>query len=70
MTRAHEEAVSEANRLIEQIRGASNAISSHSMDEIDSLDAIADRIERSSHDLVVKLRELEHERRNSQEESE
>jgi hypothetical protein len=70
MTRAHEEAVSEANRLIEQIQGASVAISSDSMDEIDSLDAIADRIERASRDLVVKLRELDRERRISQDETE
>jgi hypothetical protein len=70
MTRAHEEAVSEATRLIEQIQGASDAISSLSMDENDSLDVIADRIERASRDLVVKLRELERERRISQEETE
>jgi ATP-dependent protease HslVU (ClpYQ) peptidase subunit len=69
-TRAEQETETEANRLIEHVEGALAAVAVHSADAIESLEAIADRIERASHDLAMALRELAHERRISQNEAE
>jgi hypothetical protein len=63
MTRAEQEAETEANRLIEQIEGALAAVAVRSKDEADTLDGFADRIERASRDLVMAVRELAQARR-------
>jgi hypothetical protein len=65
MTRAEQEAETEANRLIEQIEGALAAVAIRSTDEADALDGFADRIERASRDLVMAVRELAQARRTS-----
>jgi hypothetical protein len=64
-TRAEQEAETEANRLIEQIKGALSAIAVRSSDEADALDVYADRIERAARDLAFAVRELAHARRVS-----
>jgi hypothetical protein len=68
-TRAEQEAEAEANRLIEQIKSALAAFATHSTDESDTLDAAADRIERSARDLAFALRELARERQNPENET-
>lgn len=68
MTRAEQEAEAEANRLIVQIKGAVAAFTTRSTDETDTLDAAADRIERSARDLAFALRELAREPQNSEDE--
>jgi len=62
MTLAEQETETEANRLIEQIEAALAAVVMRSVDESDSLEAAADRVERAARDLVDGLRELAHER--------
>ena len=66
MTRAEQEAETEANRLIEQIEAALAAIVMRSTDEADTLEGIADRIERAARDLTFALRELANAHRKSQ----
>ena len=58
MTRAEQEAETEANRLIEQIEGALAAIAIRPVDGADTLDGFADRIERAARDLAFAIREL------------
>lgn len=70
MTRAEQEAETEANRLIEQIEGALAAVAIRSTDEADALDGFADRIERASRDLVMAVRELAQARRTSDQDGE
>jgi len=69
MTRAEQEAETEANRLIEQIEAALAAVVMRSVDESDSLEAAADRVERAARDLADGLRELAHERKRVADES-
>ncbi len=69
MTRAEQEAEAEANRLIEQIKGALAAFATRSTDESDTLGAAADRIERSARDLAFALRELAREPQNPENET-
>ena len=69
MTRAEQGTETEATRLIEMIEGALAAVAVRS-EEVDSLEAAADRIERASRDLAFALRELSRQRRISQEETE
>jgi ATP-dependent protease HslVU (ClpYQ) peptidase subunit len=69
MTRAEQEAETEANKLIELIEGALVAVAIRSTDEADSLDAFADRLERSARDLAFAVRELAQERRDSQQDT-
>ena len=61
-TRAEQEAEAEAIRLIEQIKSALAAVAVRLTDESDTLNAAADRIERSSRDLAFALRDLARER--------
>jgi hypothetical protein len=68
MTRAEQEAETEANRLIEQIEGALAAIAIRSVDEADTLDGFADRIERAARDLAFAIRELANANRTSKNE--
>ena len=51
MTRSEQETQTEANRLIERIKGALAVVSIRSTDEIDSLELTADRLERAARDL-------------------
>lgn len=66
LTRGEQETETEATRLIELIEDALSLVAIRSSGDIDSLEAIADRIERAARDLSVALRELAHERRNAQ----
>ena len=63
MSRGEKETETEATRLIEHIEEALAVVAVRSTAEIDSLEAVADRIERAARDLSVALRELAHERR-------
>ena len=63
LTRGEKETETEAARLIELIEEALAAVAIRSSDDIDSLDAVADRIERAARDLSVALRELAEQRR-------
>ncbi len=65
LTRGERETETEATRLIELIEDALSVVAIQSS-EVDSLEAIADRIERAARDLSVALRELAHERRIAQ----
>jgi len=66
LTRGEQETETEATRLIDLIEDALSVVAIRSSGDIDSLEAIADRIERAARDLSVALRELAHERRNAQ----
>ena len=63
LTRGEKETETEAARLIEHIEEALSAVAIRSRDETDSLDAVADRIERAARDLSATLRELADQRR-------
>lgn len=67
LNRGEQEAETEATRLIELIEGALAAVAVPA--EVDTLESVADRIERASRGLVVAMRELAHERRSAQNES-
>jgi hypothetical protein len=66
LTRGEQETETEATRLMELIEGALALVVIRSSGEVDSLEAISDRIERAARDLSVALRELAHERRITQ----
>ena len=68
MTPAEREMENEANRLMEQIENALAIVTIRSHDDGDSLEAVADRLERASRDFAFAIRELATERRSSQEE--
>jgi hypothetical protein len=63
LTRGEKETETEAARLIEHIEEALSAVAIRSTDAADSLDAVADRIERAARDLSAGLRELADQRR-------
>jgi hypothetical protein len=65
LTRSEQETETAAARLIELIEDALSVVAIRSS-EVDSLEAVADRIERAARDLSVALRELAHERRIAQ----
>ena len=62
LSRGERETETEAARLIEHIEEALAAVASRSNDEIEALDALADRIERAARDLSAGLRELAEQR--------
>jgi hypothetical protein len=66
LTRGEQETETEARRLIELIEDALALVVIRSSSDFDSLEPIADRIERAARDLSVALRELAHERRIAQ----
>jgi len=66
LTRGEQETETEAMRLIELIEDALALVVIRASSDFDSLEAIADRIERAARDLSVALRELAHERRIAQ----
>ena len=63
LSRGEKETEAEAARLIEHIEDALAAVAVRSADGIDSLEAVADRIERAARDLSGALRELAEQRR-------
>lgn len=67
VTPVERETENEAHRLTELIEGALAAVAIRSSDDVDSIEAAADRIERASRDLVSTLRELARERSAAQE---
>jgi hypothetical protein len=66
LSRGEKETETEAARLIEHIEEALAAVAIRSTVEIDSLEAVADRIERAARDLATALRELAQQRRSAQ----
>ena len=66
LTRGEKETETAATRLIELVEDSLAVVAIRSSSDIDSLEAIADRIERAARDLSVALRELGQERRNAQ----
>ncbi|MCU1267079.1 MAG: hypothetical protein JWM21_3397 [Acidobacteria bacterium] len=66
-TPVERETENEAHRLTEHIASALAAVALRSRNDIDSIEAAADRIERASRDLVFALRELAHERSTAEE---
>lgn len=67
MSRGEKETETVAARLIEHVEDALAAVAIRSTDEIETLEALADRIERAARDLSVALRELAEQRRLTQE---
>jgi hypothetical protein len=65
MSRGEKETQTEAARLIEHVEEAQAAVAIRSTLEVDSLEAVADRIERAARDLSTALRELALERRSA-----
>jgi hypothetical protein len=70
LTRAEKETQTEAERLTTQIEHALAAVAVRSRNDIEDLEACADRLERAARDLAVALRELARERRTARDESE
>ena len=66
LTRGEQEAETEATRLNELIEDALAIVAVRSRTDVDSLEAVTDRIERAARNLSVALRELAHERRIAQ----
>jgi len=66
MSRGEKETETEANRLVELIEDALAVVSVRTTAEVDSLEAIADRIERAARDFSTALRELADQRRIGQ----
>jgi hypothetical protein len=63
-SRSEKETETEAARLAELVDAALSQVAIPSSSDSDSLQSIADRIERAARDLSVALRELAQERRN------
>jgi hypothetical protein len=63
LTRGEKETEAEAARLVELIEEALAVVTVPTTAEVDSLEAIADRIERAARDFSVALRELAQQRR-------
>ena len=66
MSRGEKETETEGARLIEHIEEALATVAIRSTDEVNALEALADRIERAARDLSVGLRELAEQRRIAQ----
>lgn len=66
MTRGEKVTETEATRLIELIEEALAAVAVRSSGDIDSLEAVADRIQGAARDLSVALREIAEQRRLAQ----
>ena len=63
MSRGEKETETEATRLVELIEDALAVVTVRTTAEVDSLEALADRIERAARDFSVALRELAQQRR-------
>ena len=70
LNRGEQEVANAASRLVELIEEALSLVPQRSTGELDSLEAVADRIERASRDLSVALRELAREGRIAREAAE
>ena len=70
LNRGEQEVANAASRLVELVEEALSVVPQRSTGETDSLDALADRIERASRDLSVALRELAREVRIARETAE
>ena len=70
LNRGEHEVTTAASRLVELIEEALTMVPQRLSREMDSLDAVADRIERASRDLSVALRELAREGRIAREAAE
>jgi hypothetical protein len=70
LNRGEHEVTTAASRLVELIEEALTVVPQRLSRDIDSLDAVADRIERASRDLSVALRELAREGRIAREAAE
>ena len=70
LNRGEQEVTTAASRLAELIEEALTMVPQRLSRELDSLDAVADRIERASRDLSVALRELAREDRIAREAAE
>ena len=66
MSRGEKETETEATRLVELIEDALAVVSVRTTAEVDSLEAIADRVERAARDFSAALRELADQRRIGQ----
>jgi hypothetical protein len=66
MSHGEKETETEAARLIEHIEEALAAVATRSTVDVESLEAVADRIERAARDLSTALRELAEQRRLDQ----
>ncbi|HKO95489.1 MAG TPA: hypothetical protein VJU86_00750 [Pyrinomonadaceae bacterium] len=66
MSRSEKETQTEAARLAELVDTALAQVAIRSNTDADSLQSIADRIERAARDLSVALRELARERRSAE----
>jgi len=70
LNRGEQEVTTAATRLVEMIEDALTVVPQPSSGEMDSLEAVADRIERAARDLSVALRELAREGRIAREAAE
>jgi len=70
LNRGEQEVATAASRLVELIEEALSVVPQRLSRDLDSLDALADRIERASRDLSVALRELSREGRIAREAAE
>jgi hypothetical protein len=70
LNRGEHEVTIAASRLVELIEEALTAVPQRFSGELDSLNAVADRIERASRDLSVALRDLAREGRMAREAAE
>jgi truncated hemoglobin YjbI len=63
LSRGEKETETEARRLMELVEDALAIVAVHTTPDVDSLEALADRIERAARDFSVALRELAGQRR-------
>jgi hypothetical protein len=70
LSRVEQEVETAATRLVELIEDAQTVVAQRSGGEMDSLEAVADRIERAARDLSGALRELAREGRSAREAAE
>jgi len=63
MSRSEKETETEASRLMEFVEEALGLVALNSRTDVESMESIADRIERSARNLSVALREIAQERR-------
>jgi hypothetical protein len=66
LSRVEQEVETAATRLVELIEDAQTVVAQRSSGEMDSLEAVADRIERAARDLSGALRELAREGRSGE----
>ena len=70
LNRGEHEVTTAASRLVELIEEALTVVPQRFTGELDTLNAVADRIERASRDLSVALRDLAREGRMAREAAE